>query len=46
MKRIIKVTQDHINQGTPESCTCCPIAMALADAGFECIEVADSIKNA
>jgi len=31
MIRLIKVTQEHINKGTPECNLLCPIALALME---------------
>ena len=35
----IRVTQDHIDSGAPDSCFECPVALALIDAGVEGVEV-------
>ena len=32
---IIRVTQEHIDKGIRGSCTKCPIALALIDAGLD-----------
>lgn len=34
MKVHVKVTQDHINNGEPNSGTHCPIALSLKDLGY------------
>lgn len=30
----IQVTADHIARGIRKMCTCCPVALALRDAGY------------
>ena len=32
---IVKVTQEHIDAGTRQSGSGCPVALALVDAGFQ-----------
>ena len=31
----IRVTQEHIDNGEKGACNCCPIALALIDAGWK-----------
>jgi len=35
----VKVTQEHISKGTPNNGSCCPIALALKDMGYQDVEV-------
>lgn len=38
-KKLIRVTQKHIDDGTPESPWYCPVALALKDAGLINVDV-------
>lgn len=40
MKTPIHLTEKHIKVGQPQSCSCCPIALAITEAtGFQYIRV-------
>ena len=32
--KLIPLTEEHIAYGSPGICACCPVAMALKDAGY------------
>ena len=32
----VKVTKEHIAKGTPRNVDCCPISMAMDEAGYTC----------
>ena len=39
MRKLISVTQTHIDEGTPDNELCCPIALALMEAGASKVKV-------
>jgi hypothetical protein len=41
MRKLIKVSSEHIKKGTPVGGRLCPIALALKDAGFTDVDVDD-----
>jgi hypothetical protein len=43
---IVKVTKKHIQKGVRQDSACCPIALALQDAGFTKVSVGNYIVTA
>ena len=39
MRKLISVTQTHIDEGKPDNELCCPIALALIEAGADKVMV-------
>lgn len=40
---LVKVTQDHIDRGEPESCISCPVALAARDVGIRVDVYAEAV---
>ena len=43
---LIKVTEDCIKNGLPSTSDCCPVALALKDAGLDCRVTSRTIEKA